>query len=220
MNNSLEVIVSAVVTEQMLKAAGVAAGPAAGVVSGLVDDFCGSAPHRIGPRGIGQRTAYLLEAAVQLNTIATPFGPTAIASELRKVAQTISACAFQRSSEMPNEPAASGTLLHDVLRRLEKTGINHRANRSEVAKGLIDELQSKQLVTREEATNLQGLVKLIVTEHENDALLASKIRKSAKRILDSHPGPIAGGIANALTRAAMAVNETDFAVSGRGVQHG
>jgi hypothetical protein len=221
MNDSLEVVVSAVVAEQMLKAAGVAATPAAGVVSGLVDDFCGSAPHRIGPHGIGPRTAYLLEAAVQLNAIATPFGHrTAIASELRKVAQTISARAFQGSSETRNEPAASATLLHDILRRLEKTGMNHRANRSEVAKGLIDQLQSKQLVTREEATNLQSLVKVIVTGHENDTLLASKIQKSAKRILDSQPGPIAGGIANALTRAALAVNEADFAVSGRGVQHG
>ena len=65
--------------------------------------------------------------------------------------------------------------------------------RIEIAKIFIDRLRAKHLVTGVEAKSLEVMLEIIVRE----GAPPNKLRHEAERMLESHPGPIAGTIARA-----------------------
>jgi hypothetical protein len=204
----VEVMVSAVVAQQTLRAAGAARGGDQ-VLAGLIDGYCANAPN-----AAGARAPYLLSGALRLHAIGESFGEgNPVAATLRSVAATISARAFGISSAAPSKLTAIRTLLHRIFRQVMK----RPEDRNAMAKSVIDELRSKRLVTPSEATNLKELLMMIFIARGVDAALAKEIDAKARRFLAHKPSALAREIATMTVHAAQV--GAAYSASGRSGHH-
>ncbi len=88
-----------------------------------------------------------------------------------------------------------------MLRSMEKM----LPDRREVASGIIQELEKRNLITAGESASLIGILEAVVTEGESDTKAIKRVTESAHRLLKKDPDPIAAAIAKAMIDAGQYV---------------